>query len=126
MTDIARALTAMILQKCIGGREGRRAPTPCRGAGAATASGPTAPKAPERATMLSPEMVELVEELTEAHFDTIEMLAELPSNPDLASHIAYLQSLQRHARGMLAASCEPYDATARCAHQWATRPNHDW
>jgi len=48
------------------------------------------------------QLVVLVEELLEAHLDTIEMALELGPDPDWASHGDYLKRLQREARAVLA------------------------
>jgi hypothetical protein len=49
-----------------------------------------------------PEVVLLVEELLNAHLDTIEMaLAEEP-NVDWLSHVDYLQALHRESEALLA------------------------
>jgi hypothetical protein len=46
---------------------------------------------------------ELLDELVQAHLDTIEMLLPLEDDPSCARHVAYLQGLIRHAKRVTAA-----------------------
>jgi hypothetical protein len=46
---------------------------------------------------------ELLDELVQAHLDTIEMSLELHDDPSWMSHVAYLQGLVRHAKRTTAA-----------------------
>jgi hypothetical protein len=49
-----------------------------------------------------PELIDLMQELLDAHLDTIEMAADLPADADWASHADYLQRLRQAACGVLA------------------------
>jgi hypothetical protein len=51
-------------------------------------------------SVTSSELVALVEELAEAHLDTIEMALELDTD-EWASHVRYLQVLRRHAKSLV-------------------------
>jgi hypothetical protein len=49
-----------------------------------------------------PELTELVYELLDAHWDTVQLAGELERQPHWGQHLDYLRDLQRLAREILA------------------------
>lgn len=52
--------------------------------------------------MSSPELTELLEELLDAHLDTIELAPWAPVDPRWQAHLEYLRALQRRSCELLA------------------------
>ena len=47
-------------------------------------------------------LAEIVDELCDAHLDTVELATAAPMSPEWDRHVRYLQDLQRAARTLLA------------------------
>jgi hypothetical protein len=61
------------------------------------------------------DLVELVEELVEAHLDTVQIGAE--ADHEWSAHVRYLQALVRASQARLASLVVPAAASARWAEQ---------
>jgi hypothetical protein len=60
---------------------------------------------PEHATKDLTLMARLVQELLDAHMDTVELALGLEDDLAWNMHLAYLRALQRQSRGLLARIC---------------------